>query len=102
MDTKAKDSMTVDELRSLLAPRQLEALTFIYRFWEQHSYSPTLREIGAALDIRSTNGVFDHLRALKRKGFLSREPMKSRTIVLTCAGYEAIEGRPTFSVAQSG
>jgi len=39
-----------------------------------------LREIGARMGIRSTNGVNDHLRALERKGYLTREDMKSRAL----------------------
>lgn len=34
------------------------------------------------MGIRSTNGVNDHLRALERKGYLSREDMKSRALRL--------------------
>lgn len=32
------------------------------------------------MGIRSTNGVNDHLRALERKGYLTREDMKSRAL----------------------
>ena len=43
-------------------------------------YPPTLREIGEHMGIRSTNGVNDHLRALERKGYLTREDMKCRAL----------------------
>jgi len=46
----------------------------------RRGYPPTLREIGAHMGIRSTNGVNDHLRALERKGYLTREDMKSRAL----------------------
>ncbi|MCA9565962.1 MAG: transcriptional repressor LexA, partial [Myxococcales bacterium] len=39
-------------------------------------------EIGERLGIKSTNGVNDHLKALERKGFLYRDPSKSRAIRL--------------------
>ena len=55
-------------------------LEYICRSIEDCGYPPTLREIGNKLGIRSTNGVNDHLRALERKGFLTREDMKSRTL----------------------
>ena len=84
--------MTLAELRDTLAPRQLEVLTWIYDFLDEHCYPPSVREIGKGLGIRSTNGVNDHLLALERKGFLTREKLRSRTIVLTCEGYEAVEG----------
>jgi repressor LexA len=66
-----------------LTERQLEVLRFISRQIEDAGYPPTIREIGEALDIRSTNGVNDHLKALERKGFLTRDPVKSRALIPT-------------------
>src|SRR5688500_13588628 len=63
-----------------LTDRQRMVLDFIRGSIEQQGYPPTLREIGNHLGIKSTNGVNDHLRALERKGFLTREDMKSRTL----------------------
>jgi SOS-response transcriptional repressor LexA len=61
-----------------LTARQREVLDFISRRLAEQGYPPTMREIGEALDIRSTNGVSDHLKALVRKGYLTREAAKSR------------------------
>ncbi len=55
-------------------------LDFIRSSIADRGYPPTLREIGAKMGIRSTNGVNDHLRALERKGYLTREDMKSRAL----------------------
>lgn len=77
-----------------LTDRQLEVLRFIAREIEERGYPPTIREIGEALDIRSTNGVNDHLKALERKGFLSRDPVKSRALIPTSAAREALGGEP--------
>ena len=66
-----------------LTDRQRAVLKFIHESIEDRGYPPTLREIGNHLGIRSTNGVNDHLRALERKGYLTREDMKSRTLRLT-------------------
>jgi len=55
-------------------------LDFIRQSIADRGYPPTLREIGAKMGIRSTNGVNDHLRALERKGYLKREDMKSRAL----------------------
>src|SRR5271170_1098533 len=71
-----KTSPSNDELTD----RQQEALDFIGQSIEARGYPPTLREIGAHMGIRSTNGVNDHLRALERKGYLTREDMKSRAL----------------------
>src|ERR671939_670148 len=63
-----------------LTQRQQMVLDFIRQSIADRGYPPTLREIGARMGIRSTNGVNDHLRALERKGYLTREDMKSRTL----------------------
>jgi repressor LexA len=65
-----------------LTKRQAQTLDFIKQSIEERGYPPTLREIGESMVIRSTNGVNDHLRALERKGYLSREDMKSRALRL--------------------
>jgi repressor LexA len=72
-----------------LTQRQQMVLDFIRQSISDRGYPPTLREIGARMGIRSTNGVNDHLRALERKGYLTREDMKSRAL------------RPTHLAAQA-
>jgi repressor LexA len=63
-----------------LTERQQQVLHYIRQSIHERGYPPTLREIGAHMGIRSTNGVNDHLRALERKGYLTREDMKSRAL----------------------
>jgi repressor LexA len=63
-----------------LTDRQQQVLRYIRQSINERGYPPTLREIGAHMGIRSTNGVNDHLRALERKGYLTREDMKSRAL----------------------
>jgi repressor LexA len=72
-----------------LTKRQAQTLDFIRQSIEERGYPPTLREIGESMGIRSTNGVNDHLRALERKGYLSREDMKSRALRLVSRESEA-------------
>jgi repressor LexA len=66
-----------------LTDRQREILTFIVRETESRGFPPTIREIGEEMDIRSTNGVNDHLKALERKGYLNRGEQQSRSLVPT-------------------
>jgi repressor LexA len=80
-----------------LTDRQLEVLRFIARQIEDAGYPPTIREIGEALDIRSTNGVNDHLKALERKGFLARDPVKSRALIPTEPAREVLGDAPARS-----
>ena len=71
-----------------LTQRQQMVLDFINQSITERGYPPTLREIGARMGIRSTNGVNDHLRALERKGYLTREDMKSRALRPTSQGVD--------------
>ncbi len=73
-----------------LTTRQQMVLDFIRQSIADRGYPPTLREIGARMGIRSTNGVNDHLRALERKGYLTREDMKSRALRPTGLALQAL------------
>jgi repressor LexA len=66
-----------------LTDRQQEILTFIVKETETRGFPPTIREIGEQMEIRSTNGVNDHLKALERKGYLNRGEQQSRSLVPT-------------------
>ena len=63
-----------------LTQRQREILDFISASIMERGFPPTLREIGEHFQIRSTNGVNDHLKALEKKGHLRREDLKSRAM----------------------
>lgn len=71
-----------------LTDRQREVLWFICKRELDGNIPPTLREIGLAFGINSTNGVNDHLRALERKGYIQRTDMVSRGIRVTHLGLE--------------
>src|SRR3974377_110150 len=66
-----------------LTDRQREILSYIVKQTESLGFPPTIREIGEEMDIRSTNGVNDHLKALERKGYLNRGEQQSRSLVPT-------------------
>ena len=59
-----------------VTPRQLEVLRLIRDFRTRHGYSPTLQEIGDLLRLTRVT-VFEHVRALERKGLLHRGPKHS-------------------------
>lgn len=82
---------------SELTMRQEEVLDFMRKFIGAHGVPPTFREIGAALDIRSPNGVRAHLNALVRKRAVrqSRDTGASRGYVpVVAAGCCPACGRP--------
>ncbi|MFN2452344.1 MAG: transcriptional repressor LexA [Candidatus Dormibacteria bacterium] len=61
-------------------PRQLEILEFLREHSQAHRYPPTVREIGQAVGLSSSSTVQNHLNALEDKGFIRRDPTKSRTV----------------------
>jgi repressor LexA len=66
-----------------LTSRQHQLLAFIESYIADNGYPPAIREMAEHMGIRSTNGVNDHLKALERKGYLSRRPgLKSRALRL--------------------
>jgi len=62
--------------------RQMEIYAFIRDKIHSRGYGPTVREIGTAFKIRSPNGVVCHLKALERKGLITRGKNMSRAIEL--------------------
>lgn len=65
-----------------LTARQRNILEFLASFLADNGYPPTVREVGSFFGIKSTNGVSDHLRALERKGYISRSDGQSRGLRL--------------------
>jgi repressor LexA len=73
-----------------LTPRQLEVYKFIREKIRGRGYGPTVREIADQFKIKSPNGVVCHLKALVKKGVISREPNIARAIQMIA---EPIEER---------
>src|SRR5574341_773168 len=77
-----------------LTSRQREILEFIRHFMVQAGYPPTVREIGAHFGF-VPRSVFDHLKALERKGYLRRVASKSRSLqILDAPGVSHSAPRP--------
>ena len=53
-------------------------LDYVNRFVQENGYSPSVREIGAAVGLNSTASVSYHLKALQEKGALAAPPVKGR------------------------
>lgn len=69
--------------KTSLTIRQREIYEFLRDKIINRGYGPTVREIGLHFNIRSPNGVMCHLKALERKGLISREQNMSRAIQLS-------------------
>lgn len=63
-----------------LTDQQQRVLDFVARFVGDHGFPPTLREIGGALGLANVSAVQGHLAALEKKGYITKEPDKARSI----------------------
>ncbi len=56
-----------------LTQRQGEVYDYMHKFWAEHGYSPTVREVCEAFGMRSPNGAQGYFVALERKGYIRRD-----------------------------
>jgi repressor LexA len=62
----------VNKLQKKLTDRQEKVLSAIKKFVLENGYSPTVRQLGEALDIVNPSAVFKHILSLEKKGYLER------------------------------
>jgi repressor LexA len=60
---------------------------YLLDFLTAHTYQPSVREIGRHFHIKSTKTVSELLHSLERKGYIERDPSRSRGVRLL--GYES-------------
>ncbi len=62
-----------------LTRRQQQVLDFISSSQRDHGVVPTMREIARQFGFRSMTAAADHVRALRRKGYLVHHPRQARS-----------------------
>jgi repressor LexA len=60
--------------------RQRAVYEWVVDYCEAHGYSPSIRELMAAFGFKSPNGAMAHLHPLRKKGFITWNDRRSRTI----------------------
>ena len=74
-----------------LNKREKAILKFIEKQINANGYPPSVREIGKAVDLKSTATVHGYIASLEQKGYIKKESQKGRTLKLLKGG--AIEGQ---------
>jgi repressor LexA len=64
-----------------LTDRQKQIYDFLAVSVREKGYAPSIPEIGKRFKITSTRGVFDHLKALEKKGYIKRVGTRAIDIV---------------------
>lgn len=73
-----------------LTERQREVLDYIAEYINAHNYSPAIREIAGNFSI-SVKGAHDHVDALKKKGYVTSDINRSRTLKIVKLDTQADE-----------
>ncbi len=63
-----------------LTELERKILDYMVQYLRTNTYQPSIREIGEQFGIKSTKTVSEHLQALANKGFLERDPSRSRGV----------------------
>ncbi len=63
-----------------LSERHRKILEFLTRFQDDNGYSPSIREIGDSINVKSTSLVDYYLNQLEQMGYISRDDRISRSI----------------------
>ena len=77
-----------------LNKREKAILRFIEKQIKLKGYPPSVREIGKAVDLKSTATVHGYLNQLETKGYIKKEQQKGRTLKLLKGGL--VEGQTSI------
>ncbi len=80
-------------MKKLSDPQQV-ILDYMISFTEEHSYPPSVREICAAVGLKSTATVHTHLRNLEKRGVITRDPSKQRAVFINADHIASQEDKP--------
>ena len=73
-----------------LTPKQEMILEYIKEEILARGYPPTVREIGERVNLKSTSSVFSHLETLEKKGYIRRDPSKTRAIEICDDSFQMV------------
>lgn len=74
-----------------LTAKQQKIYDYIQTFSAEHGYPPSVREIGAAVGLKSPSTVHFHLKGLEEAGVIIKAEGKTRAITLSGTGRPVAE-----------
>ncbi len=84
-------------MRSITAKQQ-QVYDFIVSFTQQHGYPPAIREICAAVGLKSPSSVHAHIKSLQDLGYITKDDRKTRALTTSASaptGKVPVVGRVT-------
>ncbi len=85
-----------------LSAKQQEIYDFILSFSEEHGYPPSVREMAAAVGLKSPSTVHFHLKALRENGLISQAEGKTRAISITDGAHNRKDQVPLVGSVAAG
>lgn len=72
-----------------LTPRQSEVLDAIVLYKDRTGFPPTILELAGLIGCASPNAAAEHVKALKKKGYISIAPSTARGITVVKTEWDA-------------
>lgn len=76
--------------QKLLTKKQKRVYDFIVKFINENEYAPTIREVAKGLNLSSPATVYNHIEALRKKGYLENNKRGTRILKI------ADKNKPTY------
>ncbi|MEE0438576.1 MAG: hypothetical protein UDB14_13135 [Roseburia hominis] len=71
-----------------MTSKQKEIYDFIISYMKENLFSPSMREIGIGVGLKSTSSVYTHLKNLQKNNLITMRESEPRTI--RPVGYELV------------
>jgi repressor LexA len=85
-----------------LTPIERKVYHFLLDFLAENTYQPSIREIGKKFRIKSTKTVSDLLQSLSSKGYIERDPSRSRGVrIVGYSGPTRVQPLPYYQRVSS-
>lgn len=87
-----------------LSDIERDVYDYLVSYLRENTYQPSVREIGGRFGIKSTKTVAAHLQSLADKGWVERDPSRSRGVKLLASTLfpDTVEVRSFRSIAEEG
>ena len=71
----------MENVNTLITPKQKKVLDFITYFFQKKGYAPSLEEIKSHLELKAISTIHEHIETLKNKGYLKKEENQPRGVI---------------------
>ena len=85
-----------------LTPKQQQIYDYILSFSDEHGYPPSVREIAAAVNLKSPATVHFHMKGLREAGLITQAEGKTRAITINDAARTKRDQVPLVGYVAAG